>query len=437
MSIPELSYSLRGKLYLSSSGWILLSVPNALGRGAFEALREPGTELPGAREGGYNAHISVIRPEELEQIGGPDKIDERGHEFSFTLGPVRSVTPTSWDGVSKVWFIEVQSPELERLRKSYGLPALPNDNRYKFHITFAVRRRGVLRESSITKLAVFAAEKEARRRIQQLPGCQLITSFYLPRTDEIWAESLDPALDTYLPEALRQLGVKDAADRPDDAALLTSAGVEVLPSAVHGYGLYARRRFDAGEVVIPAAMHKMGKVLGYTRYEQDPTSRYCNHSDTPNIMLVDGEKTASLVATCDICPGDEILAKYSNITAALEHPFVYTYRDKVFGKQAEWDFGQNIDKMLQGNPEQPSIYMQALRQVPFQYQPQAGVVGSLGDYLQRAKTKGDMMRQEGHSWERFQSAMDPTYSNRRFQELLSGQRPAMFSHPIDRLISGS
>jgi hypothetical protein len=43
---PELSYSLRGRLYASSSGWLLLSVPNALARGAFDALNEPGVELP-------------------------------------------------------------------------------------------------------------------------------------------------------------------------------------------------------------------------------------------------------------------------------------------------------------------------------------------------------------------------------------------------------
>lgn len=146
----ELSHGLKGRLYLAKSGWILLSVPNALGRGAFEALNEPGAELPvNGATGQYNAHISVMRPEEIAQIGGADKVVERGKEFGFTLGPVRTVVPAGWAEMSKCWFIEVNSPELERLRKSYGLSGLPNNGQYKFHITFAVRRKNVLRENPV------------------------------------------------------------------------------------------------------------------------------------------------------------------------------------------------------------------------------------------------------------------------------------------------
>ncbi len=150
---PELSYSLSGRLYLSKSGWILLTVPNDLAHGAFKALNEPGIEMPED----FNAHISVMRPEELEQIGGPDVIDERGKSFRYTLGPLRSVEPAGWPEMSKVWFIEVNSPELSALRKSYGLPALPNENKFKFHITVAVRKKNVLRESEVRKAACLLA----------------------------------------------------------------------------------------------------------------------------------------------------------------------------------------------------------------------------------------------------------------------------------------
>ena len=37
---PVSTYALSGELYASNSGWILLSVPNALVRGAFDALNE-------------------------------------------------------------------------------------------------------------------------------------------------------------------------------------------------------------------------------------------------------------------------------------------------------------------------------------------------------------------------------------------------------------
>lgn len=143
-------YSLTGELYASKSGWILLSVPNALVRGAFDALHEPGAELPLNSDGLLNAHVSVMRPEELEQIGGADKIQERGHRFAYNLGPLQECEPDGWDEYSKVWFFQVQSPELKALRKSYGLSPLP---KYPFHATVARRRKRVLYDNEISKAA--------------------------------------------------------------------------------------------------------------------------------------------------------------------------------------------------------------------------------------------------------------------------------------------
>lgn len=146
---PELSYGLGGRLYVSQSGWGLLSVPNALVRGAFDALQEPGIELPpSGPEARLNAHISVFRKEDIEAIGGADNLKERGQIFRYTLGPMRVVAPHGWPGISKCWLIEVHSPELERLRKSYGLTALPKDNKFRFHITVAVRKSGILQANT-------------------------------------------------------------------------------------------------------------------------------------------------------------------------------------------------------------------------------------------------------------------------------------------------
>lgn len=144
-----ISYGLAGRLYLSKSGWMLLQVPNAIGRGAFDALYEQGVELPTRDTNDpnevFNAHISVMSKKEVDSIG-IDKITERGHTFRYTLGPVREITPKTWDGVSKVWAIECYSPELKNLRKSYGLNPLPGPNGdYNFHITFAIRRTNALR----------------------------------------------------------------------------------------------------------------------------------------------------------------------------------------------------------------------------------------------------------------------------------------------------
>ena len=150
---PVLSYGLSGKLQYTKSGWLLLQVPNAIVRGAFDALDEPGIELPLNDDGRLEAHVSVMRPEEIEQIGGADKITERGHSFSYTLGPVRSVVPGGWKEMSRVWMIEVRSPALKKLRVSYGLTPLPHDNEYQFHVTIAVRRKGVLASNTVAKAA--------------------------------------------------------------------------------------------------------------------------------------------------------------------------------------------------------------------------------------------------------------------------------------------
>jgi hypothetical protein len=151
---PTPIYALKGRLVASSSGWLLLEVPNAIVHGLFASLDLPGIELP-LKDGRLNAHISVAREEELAGLGGNKAISETGKLFSFQLGPLKEVAPLSWEGVSKVWFVEVKSPELETLRKSYGLPPRPmkGDKELQFHITVAIRKTSVLRQNAIAKVA--------------------------------------------------------------------------------------------------------------------------------------------------------------------------------------------------------------------------------------------------------------------------------------------
>jgi hypothetical protein len=147
-----ISYSLSGMLYLSKSGWLLVDVPNALARGVFAALDETGIELPPSEHGqGFTAHCSVMSPEEVRMIGGPDKITERGKRFAYTLGRLKSVEPENWPGVAKVWYVRIHSPDLQALRRSYGLSGLPHGGEYEFHLTVAVRRRGVLGKNETAK----------------------------------------------------------------------------------------------------------------------------------------------------------------------------------------------------------------------------------------------------------------------------------------------
>jgi hypothetical protein len=153
------NYPLVGRLYLAKSGWLLLAVPNALVRGVFDALSAPGAELPLAGVMNVpnvdadvlNAHISVMNADEVNKVG-IDNINERGHTFSYRLGGMKEINVKNVDGVSKVWAIQVSSPELAALRKSYGLSPLPNGD-HQFHITVAVRRKKVLQENGVRKAA--------------------------------------------------------------------------------------------------------------------------------------------------------------------------------------------------------------------------------------------------------------------------------------------
>jgi predicted double-glycine peptidase len=150
---PTVAHCLSGRLYLSKSGWLLLDVPTAIVRGTFDALHEVGAELPKHSNGTLEAHVSVMTADEVKRIGA-DKIDERGHSYKYTLGPLKEVEPKGWDEMSKCWFIEISSPELRNLRKSYGLSPLPYGD-HEFHATVAVRRKHLLRHNDIKKAAAY------------------------------------------------------------------------------------------------------------------------------------------------------------------------------------------------------------------------------------------------------------------------------------------
>lgn len=155
---------LSGRLYFAKSGWLLLSVPNALVRGVYDALAVPGVELP--RAGALNvpnvdaellnAHISVMTADEVAAIG-ESNISERGHAFKYSLGQLCEINPKKIAGVSRLWIIKVTSPDLVALRKSYGLSPLPHGD-HAFHITVALRRSGVLQSNAVSKGGATAEE---------------------------------------------------------------------------------------------------------------------------------------------------------------------------------------------------------------------------------------------------------------------------------------
>lgn len=273
----EISYAMTGKLYLSQSGWLLLQVPNHIGRGTFDALTEPGIELPmNERTGHYNAHVSVMRPEEIASIpGGAGAITERGHHVSYTLGPLRTVRPSGWDEYERVWFIEVRSPDLEKLRKSYGLTAKPNKDKFDFHITVAVRKRHVLRGNDTSKAASIIHYPELRFSAGAAK----------------W------------PEAATQ------GTRTKTAANL----YKVSKSPIHGHGVFCTRGLDPGDEVGAALIKEADGS-----YRRSELGKNINHAERPNCVLVGGDDDRYVVvADSEIAANSELTCNYHEAYSLL------------------------------------------------------------------------------------------------------------------------
>lgn len=153
-----ISYDLAGRLVITSSNYGILEVPQALVNGIFDVLYEPGVQLSNVlfdKDKPRKAHIVVFYPKEIESLGGPEKIKERGHYFHYTLGPLRIIKNTgsnNYDNkISKLWVVEIKSNELESLRKSYGLSEKPFNNKYPFHILIALKLKKNKKNKNVKK----------------------------------------------------------------------------------------------------------------------------------------------------------------------------------------------------------------------------------------------------------------------------------------------
>jgi len=81
-------------------------------------------------------HIPVIPPREIA-FQYLTEIEELGEEFAFEIEGLYSMEPTSWPGVEQVWFFKIQSPELEKFRRSHFLTATPGG--HSFHVAVAIK----------------------------------------------------------------------------------------------------------------------------------------------------------------------------------------------------------------------------------------------------------------------------------------------------------
>jgi DNA-directed RNA polymerase beta subunit len=124
--------------------WAYVSVHPGLCSAAFDSLRSEGIDCKPHYD---NPHISFIRKEEVAELKKKFGTKWRGavkegQPIRFALERIVHLIPKSWDDVDRVWFLEVDSPDLRKIRASLGLTELPTkgDQHLRFHITFAIRK---------------------------------------------------------------------------------------------------------------------------------------------------------------------------------------------------------------------------------------------------------------------------------------------------------
>jgi DNA-directed RNA polymerase beta subunit len=141
--------------------WVLLKVHKGLCEATYDSLKAEGIDCEPKFD---QPHISIMRPEEVEQLKkkfgnswqGAAKI---GHPMRFSVTRIVNLVPAGWDKYDRVWFLECSSPDLEKYREDLGLPCLPQNNEsghdMRFHITVAVH------PNTVSKAAELLCEKRA------------------------------------------------------------------------------------------------------------------------------------------------------------------------------------------------------------------------------------------------------------------------------------
>ena len=374
------SYPLSGRLYLAKSGWLLLSVPNALVRGVYDALSAPGAELPLAgtmnvpnvKEDLLNAHISVMTADEVKQVGS-DKINERGHMFGYSLGAMTEITPKNIAGVSKVWAIQVTSPALSALRRSYGLSSLPKDDQ-PFHITVAVRRTGVLQHNDISKCYETSAQTANGQ------------TFCNP--------SSRGALKAAAAESSEQTNYE-----------CSCSGKCMCPDncVCRKYGTCDGNKTAAD-------------VLHGGQADNKPNSQF------PAKALSEGKKHEHEHTDNDQVAGE--IAKDH-----LQEDPAYYQKIKMIEKDAMPEIIKRVTKKAN------SVYLnQALNQwrMPLRYDHNQPVFQNITNQLTEMKRRGDFMMQARRNNEMYMSALSPQYRYQRMMQAFNGQMPQ--PHYADTLI---
>lgn len=131
----------KAKLMKKDNGFHYLDIPNNFVHSLFDLIDEENISKPpyfsGKKGRDAGAHISVISDEEGKDL----EVKEVGEYFNFSIGDFYSVKPEGWKEMERVYFLEVDCPEIKKLRKKYKLPETYLDRGHEFHITIACKEK--------------------------------------------------------------------------------------------------------------------------------------------------------------------------------------------------------------------------------------------------------------------------------------------------------
>jgi hypothetical protein len=144
------SLAIKGRVHQNSAGMIYLEVEERMIKPLLPHIREQGIERTPS-----GTRIALVLPKEYAARKGFGEKFEEGQEMLFTVTGCYSLEPALWPEMERVWYLTLDCPEGEELRKSYLLPAKLLS--HPFFLTIAVKKRTnehLLRERDLFRLNV-------------------------------------------------------------------------------------------------------------------------------------------------------------------------------------------------------------------------------------------------------------------------------------------
>lgn len=129
---------IKGRLMQTDDGFLYLDLPDSLIDAFVAMIDDPRAKKPPYNTKKMNnvgAHVSVAYKDEMEG----KEVKEIGEDFYCGIKGFVSLDPEGWNEMDRVWFLELDAPDLKKLRKSYGLSEKLNG--HEFHVTVCIRKK--------------------------------------------------------------------------------------------------------------------------------------------------------------------------------------------------------------------------------------------------------------------------------------------------------